>query len=379
MGKYIGSSTDSEINQLEELIRETSVEVNFTNRIMEQIETRSTKSFRSIKTRKKSGPNKIIIMMSTVVAAFVFMMGGSFISPTMAVSIKQIPGMASIFMLAGDFGLKTADEKGLVTKLSVGDTHNNLTLNVPVVMYDGTRVSIGLEHETSESEFSNKPLGELISSVDLAIDGRPIQSFAPDNSNSIGIYQHPGKDRNSVILEFSDLRNQGGKLFPDEFNLNLMVTVDGIKDPFEIVIPVKKNIDDYLVMQPNISRKYENLNFTLEKFESTPITASITTRIDLPLNSKLTAPLLTMGVDIIDDKGNKLKMLSGNGWNETDGNYLVSDYRYQPFESTPEYITIKPYILLYQDKSNGVLQLDKDGNAKIKYIPELEITLPIRK
>ncbi|HHY74250.1 MAG TPA: DUF4179 domain-containing protein [Bacillus bacterium] len=376
MGKYIEQSVDSEINQVEELIRETSVEVNFTNRIMAQIETESTKRFRNIKTRKKNGLNKIIIMMSTAVAAFVFMMGGSFISPAIAVSIKQIPGMASIFQLAGDLGLKTADEKGLVTKLSVGDTHNNLKLNVPVVMFDGTRVSIGLERETSEDEFSNKTLGELISSVNLSIDGRPIQSFAPNNSNSIGIYQYPGKDQNSVIIEFSDLRNQGGKLLPNKFNLNLVVTVDGIKDPFKIDIPVKKNIDDYLVMQPNISRKYENLNFTLEKFEFTPITTSITTRIDLPLNSKLTVPLQTMGVDVLDDKGNKLKMLSGNGWNKEEGNFLISDYRFQPFESTPEYITVKPYILLYQE-NNRVLHLDKDGNTKIKYIPELEITFPI--
>ena len=40
----------------------------------------------------------------------------SFISPTMAATLKQVPVLSSIFRLAGDLGLQMADEKGLSTK-----------------------------------------------------------------------------------------------------------------------------------------------------------------------------------------------------------------------------------------------------------------------
>lgn len=51
------------------------------------------------------------------------------------------------------------------------------------------------------------------------------------------------------------------------------------------------------------------------------------------------------------------------------------DVRFHPFETLPKAITIKPYIHLYD--SEGSFQLDENGNLKIQYIPELEITIPI--
>ncbi|MNH39657.1 hypothetical protein D3C79_1008600 [compost metagenome] len=51
------------------------------------------------------------------------------------------------------------------------------------------------------------------------------------------------------------------------------------------------------------------------------------------------------------------------------------DLRVHPFETLPKAITIKPYIHLYDDE--GSYQLDENGDPKIQYIPELEITIPI--
>ncbi|KSU86084.1 hypothetical protein AS180_20655 [Priestia veravalensis] len=179
-------------------------------------------------------------------------------------------------------------------------------------------------------------------------------------------------------LEFSDLSNQGGSPFPEQFDLTLLTTVKGIQEPFKIDIPVKK-IEDYMTLQPNVSREYENIRFTVEKIKLTPITTNITTQMVLTDNSKFTlSPLaMSVGVDMFDDQGNKLNLINGNGWNATDGSVQTMDLRYHPFEAVPKTITLKPYVRLYEENQMGVYQLDENNEPKIQYIPELEVTLPI--
>lgn len=155
-------------------------------------------------------------------------------------------------------------------------------------------------------------------------------------------------------LEFSDLSNQGGSPFPEQFDLTLLTTVKGIQEPFKIDIPV-------------------------EKIKLTPITTNITTQMVLTDNSKFTlSPLaMSVGVDMFDDQGNKLNLINGNGWNATDGSVQTMDLRYHPFEAVPKTITLKPYVRLYEENQMGVYQLDENNEPKIQYIPELEVTLPI--
>jgi hypothetical protein len=295
----------------------------------------------------------------------------------MAASLKQVPGMNSIFQLAGDLGLQTADEKGLLSKPNLSDTHDGLTLSVPEVMFDGTRVSIALERQTTDKKFTNETVSSLINDVILTINGEEINSYAPANtSNSIDPYTIPGKNSNSTIIQFSDLRNQGGKPFPDKFNLTVSMPVSGIKQPFKIEIPVEKNTKNNLVFTPSLKRKYSNIDYTLEKVELTPITTSITTRIKLPTNSKISS-LPFLEYEIYDDKGKQLKFISNNGWSATDGNVLITDSRFEPFTSLPKSITIKVDKVILRKDDKSKFELDKDGNPKIEYFPDLEITYPI--
>ena len=53
------------------------------------------------------------------------------------------------------------------------------------------------------------------------------------------------------------------------------------------------------------------------------------------------------------------------------------DLRYNPFESVPKTITLKPYLQLYDDKEIGAFQYDENGEPKIQYIPELEVKLDL--
>ncbi|OXS77069.1 hypothetical protein B1B04_01310 [Lysinibacillus sp. KCTC 33748] len=357
---------DKELDQLERLIRETPMEVDLVNRTMNKFEsTRYTKQPESFRTSKNKRQK---VMMITASAAMIFSLIfiSSLVSPTLAATIKQVPVLSSIFKLAGDLGLQTADEKGLSTKLNTSATHDDFTLNVSEVVYDGTRVSIAIERPHKEDE--KETLMERINNIELLINDAPVKS--------IGIVMKPGKDNDSAIIELSDLRNQGGSPFPEQFDLTVSATIAGIQDPFKIDIPVNK-IENYLTLQPNVSREYKNIHFSVEKVEFTPITTGLTTRVVLTDNSIFTLPLLTMGVDIFDDQGHKLKLIGGDGWNATNGNIHISDRRFQPFESIPKTITLKPYIHLFDEKEMWVYQMNENGDPKIQYIPELEVTLPI--
>lgn len=138
--------------------------------------------------------------------------------PVMADSLKQIPGMDSIFRLAGDLGLRTADEKGMLTALNMETTHEGVTLEIPVIMFDGTRVSVGIERK----EFGDKALPysvqEQIKNVHLSIDGKTLTRLRlpiPATLSDLIFFQ-----TKMQILRFWSSRIYAirGKLFP--MNLN---------------------------------------------------------------------------------------------------------------------------------------------------------------
>lgn len=376
MNGFSNLQADHEIRQFEKIIRDTPVYTDFTGRIMARLEEQEPAGYGFWTSRRKRLGKSVIMTSAVLAAVIIFLLGGSFISPTMAESIRQIPGMSTLFRLAGDYGLKVADEHNLLTRLSRSDTHNGLTIAVPEVMFDGTRVSIGLESLTDGQVSS---LAELIGNVKLKINGEDIKTFLGSESSSISIIIKPEIVKGSAILEFYDQRNQGGSALPDQFNLTLAMDISGFQEPFTIEIPVEKNTRDNLIVTPDSTRSYEGLAFTVQKIELTPVTTNITTRIELAEHSLFTLRELTLGYDIIDDQGHSLKQIMGHGSYPANEHSLVSDFIFEPFAGISETITIKPYVHLYQDRKSGQFQLDAAGFPKIEYIPELEITLPIEK
>ncbi|WP_338652126.1 DUF4179 domain-containing protein [Lysinibacillus sp. Y5S-8] len=362
---------DEEMRQLEKSIRETPVEIDLVRSIMHKYEHKPI----SLITNKKK-PHKVVMVTALAAMMVCLLLITPLISPTMAATIKHVPILSSIFSLAGDLGLKTADEKGLSTKPNTSVTHDGFTLNVSEVAYDGTRVSIGLERPRTASE--TETLKERLGNIELFINGASINDFAPSESNHIGIFLHPGKDKDSTIIEFSDKSNQGGLPFPEQFDLTIYTHITGIQDPLKIDVPVKNKIADSVTLQPNISRQYNNIHFTVEQIKVTPITTNITTRTILTDNSTFIEPWLSMGMDIFDEQGHKLELINGSGWHESNGSEQIMDQRFTPFEFVPESITIKPYIHLFKEYPKGAFQMDENNKPIIQYIPELEVTIPVR-
>jgi len=343
-------------------------EQNLTNFEQKKWEKRILKK---ISKEKSSHVKKYLGVTAAVAMIFSLIIVTGLISPTMAATMKEVPLLSSVFKFTRDLGLHAADEKGLSTKLNTSVTHEGFTLNVTEVVYDGTRVAIGIERHHKEGENSKESLSDQMSNIEFLLNGEPL-----NHTNFSGVFGQPSKDNNSAIFEFADLKNQGGNHFPKQFNLTFSTTITGISEPFKMDIPVS-DIGNYVNLQPNISRKYKNNQFTIEQITLTPITTSITTRIALLDKSTSVDFREGIRIEVYDEQGRELKLIHGNGRRETNkGNSdFIMDLRVHPFETLPKAITIKPYIHLYDDE--GSYQLDKNGDPIIQYIPELEITIPI--
>ncbi|OAB47022.1 DUF4179 domain-containing protein [Paenibacillus antarcticus] len=390
---------DKEIDYLKKLIRETPMRVNIVEqtmkrvesngvkgtsvdtveRTMKLVESNSLKDSRYNRSHRRNVLRRIMISVAKAAAVVTLVIGSTrIVSPTTTASIQQGQVKGTIFQYSSDYGLKTADEKGLVTTLNKIVTHEGLTLKVPVVVYDGIRVSLGIERQTSEEKLLEDTITKKISGWDLLINGKSTQSYAP-YGKSMGSFMNPGNNDNTAFLHISDLRNQGGKVFPDEFELTLTTTVSGISEPFTFNIPVKKNAKDNVVLTPFITRKYESINMTLEKVEITPITTSITTRITFPETMRQRSSQPQLGYAIYDDKGNELEQISGGSGSFPTGrgNVHLTDSHFEPFVTMPKSITIKTFKYIHDKVDKSKFEFEEDGEIKKVFFPALEITIPI--
>lgn len=365
---------DNELQRIGRLIRNTPVRVDLEERIMNRYY--SVQQQGTAKTAYPGRRKNRVLQRSAGIAAAVLMLfllitGTEWVSPALAASIKQIPGMDSIFRLAGDLGLRKADEQAL-TEAGRSDTHEGLTLTVPEVLYDGIRVSLGIERKTAVEEFRQGDIGDLMTDIRLSVNGEDIHTYGPlgaAGGGSFGPFILLGKDDDSRIIQFTDLKNQGGRAFPDTFELTLTIHMKEIEEPFNIKLPVQKKTYHNIVAEPILRRSPDGLTFTLDTLELTPITTRITTRVELPDDQPADPVKDYFGYDLADDQGNVLREINGStGWNASGGHRMYAAALFEPLQHTTGYITVRPY---------RTLSIDQEGNQVKEYIPEFEVKVPL--
>ncbi|WNS41793.1 DUF4179 domain-containing protein [Paenibacillus sp. MMS20-IR301] len=364
---------DDELERISRLIRDTPVRVDLEADIMkrhesgqlQQLKTTRPGAARGWLLRRSAG------IVAAVLALFLLITSTEFISPALADSLKQIPGMNSIFRLAGDLGLRNAQQQGIAAIEQQSDSHEGLTLSVPEVLYDGIRVSLGLQRQSVAEPFRSGELGDLMTNIKLLIDGEDINTYGPLGSSgggSFGPFSLAGKDADSRIIQFTDLQNQGGRSFPDAFELTLSIDVAGIEEPFQIRLPVRKQTYSSIIAEP-IVRTASGLRFLLETAELTPITTRITTRLELPAEQSIDPGRDYLGYELTDDQGNVLQEINGgSGWHASGGNILITAALFEPLEHKTSYLVIRPY---------RILSIERDGYQVKEYIPEFEVKLPV--
>ncbi|WP_339256741.1 DUF4179 domain-containing protein [Paenibacillus sp. FSL R5-0749] len=359
----------SKMNETYQIIRETNNSVSSIER-----KTNGSRTF-----------NKWWV--STAAAAFlgVTLIASGFVSPAMADALKQIPVLGQIYSLWGknnlDPGLQQADD--FITKVNQSVTHGNVTMNIPTLLFDGTRILMNVttpgNHLDSEpnSLFSDANRG-AVDTLEVLYKGQPLSW----NSDFMD-----GKDASSLIVQVTNTTVTDQNVqFPDQFDLSVNVTLKGYDVPFQFVLPVTKTTP-VTVLTSKETKHHDNINLQISKLEITPITTQLFVEYktnpgqsiekmlaSIPSEYKgANGGIIALQYDIVDEHGVQLKPIGSHPISES---YNI---RFEPFKTLPRTVTIKPYLVVSEGQApTGVIGQWEDKSMVKKYIPELETVLSVQ-
>ncbi|MDF2571396.1 MAG: hypothetical protein K0R55_3000 [Sporomusa sp.] len=260
-------------------------------------------------------------------------LGSAFVSPDMAVALRQVPGVESVFRMAGDYGLKTADEKGMVTRVNQSVTVMGITITVTEVMYDGARLSIG---------YLLKSAGgiEELEDYEFQINGESRHFPGSGSGSRVDAHTYAGVINVTPETEI-----------PDKFDLTMTVYLVGTTHgKWEFNLPVRKIASSNKVVMPMMTRTSGDLTVTVQKVVFTPSSTELTVQTKMPKKAQG-----FINYDIIDDKGVVLERRGGSGAGHTEGDYEIMDFKqlFGPAKQIPKSITVRPVL---EGHSSGPLK-----------------------
>ncbi|MDU8674750.1 DUF4179 domain-containing protein [Paenibacillus polymyxa] len=397
MDKHLTPPYEREMDPLENWIHESVMpRGSMSDQIMKEIEKRAIQR----KTTKPKFAKRAVLAASVVGILGAGVVGAGFVSPTMAATLKQIPGIGSIFYGLSSDEIQTAVDKGILSHPNESVTHDGITLTLSDVLYDGTRLSFSIERQGE-----NMPEGSISPYVPMDAESSGNNEWlkahqVPEKDQLKGYFKHPevqingkkvdsqqfiyGDDphkKNSVVGEFMQL----GSL-PDEFVLTVKTSMTGINEPYEFKVPVK--IDNtMIVVQPNETKTSNNFSYTVKELKAT----STTTRLvldstgEVPASQEQTgeyAPTM-MYYDIADDQGNILEQRKFGYFHSKPKTKYHVDELYDALKPNTKYVTIKPFTLTVKPTDWSIVGQvnDKVGNEVKKgdktYIKELEMKISV--
>ncbi len=207
-----------------------------------------------------------------ICASLVILLAGAFalgfISPAMAQVLRQLPGIGLAFHTVGDAGVQKVMEDGLAT--SVGQTveDKGVAVTLDQVVYDGTRISIGLLHERNLSI-------NLTPSDSIRVDGRFL------NTGIGGASKDLPDGRSASVFTFS-LDEPLPDQFKFEFHFQEVTvmregkprTIDGnwwFETP---VSKIKEGVREKK-FDPPIIREFDGIRIAVTGVTLTPLTTQI--------------------------------------------------------------------------------------------------------
>lgn len=326
--------------------------------------------------RRKRMPrwlSRVMISTASVAGGLVLLISLGFISPAMAETLKQLPFMSSVFQLAGDAGLRKANEAGLTTNVDQTVTVDGMTLRVSEQMYDGSRFSVVITRVQAKEEQKKEDWWDLltrrgqpaggINNIEFLVNGVKVNTgygFAPGGAGA----------PDSVLVSALDGANLQ---IPDQFDLTMLVLIDGMDEKFRFEFPVSKNTLDDLVLGPGETKVHDHIHLRYTRLELSQTSTRLLTEVKGEPGADLKAieeaipdkyknmGILMIGFELWDDQGHKAVpvSISGSGEGDTFSHSMV----FEPFENRPDRVIIKSFVTL--------------ENGENKYIPELEMTVPI--
>lgn len=315
----------------------------------------------------------------------VTLIASGFVSPVMADALKQIPVLGQIYSLWGenneDPGIQQAED--FITNVNQSVTHGKVTMNIPTLLFDGTRILMNVT--TPGNRLYSEPNSLPSDANKGAIDKFEVlykgQSLGWD-------YQFmDGETTSSLIVQVSSTNSATQTVqFPDQFDLTVNVTLKGYDVPFQFVLPITRSAP-VTVLTSEETKHHDNINLQISKLVISPITTELSVEyktkrgqsieemlVSIPSKYKgANGGIIALQYDILDEHGVQLKPIGAHPISES---YNIL---FEPFKTLPGTVTIKPYLVVSEDQAPaGVKGQWEDKNMVKKYIPELETVLSVQ-
>jgi len=325
---------------------------------------------------------------ATAAALLIGVIGSAYVSKVMAASLKNVPIISSFYQLAGDLGLQTAEQRGLAWKPNASVTQGDVTLSVSEIAYDGKRLSLlisrdgdGFEGGLLDSHtvqdvsgtVTTYPIG-AISGMDIRIDDIAIHDYAMDQRP--GLMMKPTASPDTIVLELHNygwLEEQGLRL-GEAFDWSGSFKIEGVDDPFVLQAPVHINTET-VRMSIDETREWNGYRFQLRQLTFSPLTTSLQTRIE-GSEADPFGKDVPIRFELWDEQDTILTAIGGLGTHDEAGLGESDDELL--FDRLPQasaHLTLKAFTPIVEP--DGTFRTGPEGELVKRYIPELEVEIPL--
>ncbi|MGC6588882.1 DUF4179 domain-containing protein [Paenibacillus sp. Dod16] len=395
MGQSPKQTEFAEMNVLEEMICESSLPKNsmsyqIMNRIGEREMTRASSK------RKPSILKRTILVASAAAVLGGTVIGSGFVSPVMAATLKQIPGIGVLFKGTSEEAVHTAIKQGILSEPNLSVTHDGVTLKIANLLYDGTRLSFLLEREGVDLPSTASPYiskdAEIVGGSDEYVKSRQVAKedqvkgyiemprILVDGQEvkfgEGGFGDYPQQDNAYLVELTKDLE------LPDQFELTIQANVTKVNETFEFKVPVNV-ANKSVVVKPNDATKSDGqFSYTVKQLDISPVS----TRLVLDSQGLVPASPEQSGdysasmvyYELVDDQGNVLTPRKFGYFNSKPKTEYHIDELFSPVNRTPKSITIKPFTLTVNNKDWSVVGHGKNSHGDKTYLTDLEMIIPIK-
>ncbi len=293
----------------------------------------------------RKGMKKVMYTLGSVAAAFVLLIGSSYVSPALASSLSQIPIIGSVFGNSDLLILKEAQKGGLTTPIGETQTVNGISVTLDEILYDQNNITIGLYIE-SEKELDEFYFG---AGMDFTIDGKsPKMSSGSYGEEILSPTTRTAIQEINITEEIPETFELGLVLYGENDETWLFSTpIEKISEIETIPVNHTQSVDGVELTVTDLSISQTGVNLSMEVMdEETDFDASRGGNIEFLME---------------DQHGNKIEGLSGGVTGELVGDKIVfkSNKHFDPINASVTELTITPYVEI--PTAGGGVEVDENG------------------
>ncbi|QMV40219.1 DUF4179 domain-containing protein [Cohnella cholangitidis] len=262
---------------------------------------------------------RIVWVSVCALLLFVGIFASGFVSPAVAKVLRQLPVIGSAFQTVGDEGIQRASEKGLVSTVGQTVEDKGVAVTLDQVIYDGTRLSIGILH-SSDIQISLPGAAGMI-----RIDGKEL------NAGMGGVSKEIANGMTASVYKFTTEEQLPDRFMLDfhfhEVTRNKEGRSEKIAGSWWLSTPVVKLAEDVNVIpfDPPLIREHAGIRIAVTEVTSTPLTTKVAFELEVPdkydymtfnRGEVPKGELVTthrLDYELVDSNGLSLEPLSGSG------------------------------------------------------------------